>query len=104
MARATRTERILNAFENLWTGSKLDRDTIEARLIGAQIVGIYPLCNQTASGRKYATGFSIAYRRLGSKYVESVDIQAGDGEIEDQIGVTFSDDYIEPEETALIGG
>ena len=104
MARATRTERILDAFEKLWTGSKLDRDAIEARLIGAQIVGIYPLCNQTASGRKYATGFSIAYRRLGGKRVENVDIEAGNDEIEDQISVIFTDDYVEPEETALIGG
>ena len=102
--RATRTERVLNAFENLWTGSKLDRDTIEARLIGAQIVGIYPICSKTASGRTYATGVSIAYRRLSGKNVETVDIEAGNGEIEDELSVIFTDDYIEPEETAFIGG
>ena len=97
-----RVERVLEAFEVLWTGSKLDRDTIEARLTGAQIVGVYPLCNATASGRKYAVGLSIAYRRLGGKIVETVDIQAGDYDVEDQLRVTFTDGYVEPEETAFI--
>lgn len=100
--QARRVEKVLDGFAQVWTGSKLDRDSIESRLLGAQIVGVYPLCNITASGRKYAVGLSIAYRRLGSKTVETVDIQAGEQDVEDQIGVVFTDGYVEPEELAFV--